>query len=365
MKILNAHIAKNLLFNTGMALAILTFVMMSGQFFRAFDLVSRGVSPAILGQFLFYLIPNMLRFTLPLAMLVATVLVFSRMSADNEIVAMKAVGISLYQIIAPALLLSFLLCGLCLWISLSVAPRFRYQADQLRWSAAANSPLAMLEPGTFTEIFPNCLMRVGRQSQGELFDIHIIMLDAAGQQVQDITARQGRVDVNQEERIIELTLQQATVTDMTINGAQDPSSLRHLNAKSIRIPFDYGTAQDQKKLTRKLKYLDLKMLCGRIGLDSEQGQDVTEHLVELHSRLSMALAPFSFLLIGLPFGIRNRRSELSVGILLCVLLALGFYAFLLCGDALKDQARFHPALIIWLPNFLYQIAGLTALRIMG
>jgi len=79
----------------------------------------------------------------------------------------------------------------------------------------------------------------------------------------------------------------------------------------------------------------------------------------------MALAPFSFLLIGLPFGIRSRRSELSVGILLCVLLALGFYAFLLFGDALKDQPRFHPALIIWLPNFLYQFAGLAAIRVMG
>ncbi|NLF59584.1 MAG: YjgP/YjgQ family permease [Lentisphaerae bacterium] len=364
MKILNAHIAKNLLFATFMALAILTFVMLSGQFFRAFDLVSRGVSPAILGQFLFYLVPNMLRFTLPLAMLVATVLVFSRMSADNEIVAMKAVGISLFQTIAPALLLSFLLCGLCLWLSLVVAPRFRYQADQLRWSAAANSPLAMLEAGTFTEIFPNCLMRIGQQNQGELHDIHIIMLDESGQQVQDITARQGRINVNQEERIIELTLQQATVTDMTIDGTQDPSALRHLNAESIRIPFDYGAAQDQKKLTRKLKYLDLKMLFARISLDSEAGQDVTEHLVELHSRLSMSIAPFSFLLIGLPFGIRSRRSELSVGILLCVLLALGFYAFLLCGDALKDQPRFHPTLIIWLPNFLYQAAGLVALRIM-
>lgn len=365
MKILNAHISKNFLFTTVMALGILTFVMLSGQFFRAFDLVSRGVSPAILGQFLFYLIPNMLRFTLPLAMLVATVLVFSRMSAENEIVAMKAVGISLYQIISPALLLSFALCGLCLWVSLFVAPRLRYQADQLRWSAAANSPLAMLEPGAFTEVFPQCLMRIGSQNRDQLLDVHIIMLDEDGQQVQDITARQGRVDIDPDERVIELTLQQATVTDMTITGEQDPSAVRHLNAESIRIPINYGAAQDQKKLTRKLKYLDVKMLCGRISLDSQQGLDVTEHLVELHSRLSMALAPFSFLLIGLPFGIRSRRSELSVGILLCVLLALGFYAFLLFGDALKDQPRFHPALIIWLPNFLYQFAGLAAIRVMG
>lgn len=345
-----------------MALAILTFVMLSGQFFRAFDLVAKGVPPAFLGQFLLYLLPNMLRFTLPLAMLVGTVLMFSRMSAENEIVAMKAVGISLYQVVSPALWLSFLLCGVCLWLGMVAAPRARYLADQQRWAAVVQSPLAMLEPGNFREIFPHCLMRIGAQEEDRFLDIHIIKLDETGKNVQDITARRGKIVLNKEERIVELTLEEATVTDMDLTGSDDPSEVRHVNAKNIRIPLNYGASQDQKKLTRRLKYLDFKMLCGRINLDREQGLDVTEHLVELHSRLSMAFAPFSFLLIGLPFGIRSRRSELSVGILLCVLLALGFYAFLLCGDALKDHARFHPALIIWLPNFIYQGVGLFAIR---
>ena len=75
MRILNRYIAKNMIVSMLMAVGILTFVMLSGQFFRAFDLISRGVSPWLLCRYLLYLVPDMLRFTLPLAMLVATVLV--------------------------------------------------------------------------------------------------------------------------------------------------------------------------------------------------------------------------------------------------------------------------------------------------
>lgn len=360
MRILNRYIAKNMIVSMLTAVGILTFVMLSGQFFRAFDLISRGVSPWLLCRYLLYLVPDMLRFTLPLAMLVATVLVFSRMSADNELCAMKANGIGLWQIVAPGLVLSFVLSGLCVWLSLWVTPLCRYRAEQLRWSALASSPLALLEPGGFVNIFPQCPIRVGRRDGDELYDIHMFMLGKDGEKVQDITARRGRVVVHAEERMVYLELDDATVMDSQLAPAAD-APRRFLAAKSIRLPMAYGLSQDRKSLSRKTKYMDGSMLVSQIRLEQEAGRDVTEHLLALQSRLSLALSPFSFLLLGLPFGIRSKRSELSVGLLLCVLLALGFYAFVLLADALADS-RYHPQIIIWLPNFIYQLGGLWVIQ---
>lgn len=362
MRTLNWYITKNMLITAGMALGILTFVMLSGQFFRAFDLLTRGVSPLVLGQFLLYLMPDMLRFTLPLALLVATVLVFSRMSADNEVTAMKAIGVSVWQIVTPALALSFALCALCLWLSLWVAPIFRYKSEQLRWSAAAETPLALLEPGSFTEVFPNCFIRIGQRNSNRMQNVHIVLQDKKGTKAQDIVAKFADVIVRPDEQTLELALENAQVGSYRLDEPPAPDSVHFLSAASIRIPLDYGGSRDRKKLTRKLKYMDLRMLCARISLDREQGIDVSEHLVNLHERLSLALSPFAFLLLGLPFGIRSKRSELSVGLLACVLLALVFYGFMLLADAVKDVAWLHPQYIIWLPNLAYQLVGLLMIK---
>ena len=149
MKTLHWYITKNLVLTALLALGILTFVMLSGQLFRIFDLISRGISPMTLGRVMLYLMPDMLRFTLPLSLLIATVLVFSRLSADSEVVAMKSMGISLWQIISPGLMLAFVFSARCFWLSLFVAPEMRYKSERLRLEVTAESPLALLQVGSF------------------------------------------------------------------------------------------------------------------------------------------------------------------------------------------------------------------------
>ncbi len=209
--ILNRHIARNMLFSMLLALGILTFVMLSGQLFKVLDFLSRGVSPVLFGKYILYMLPDLLRFTLPLSMLVAVVLVFSRMSADNEIVAMKTSGISLWQIVTPGIVLSFCLCVICAWLSLFVSPVFRYRAEQLRWEGL-ESYVAMLEPGRFVSIPPNFKVRIGERQGDQLRDIHVYMLDNKGNEVRDITAVVGYVRIQGEEQQLSLNLRDVTIS---------------------------------------------------------------------------------------------------------------------------------------------------------
>ncbi|NLG13356.1 MAG: YjgP/YjgQ family permease [Lentisphaerae bacterium] len=363
MKTITLYLTKNILVSTAIALAVLTFVMLSGHFFRAFDLLARGVSPAFIGKFLLLMIPDMLRFTLPLSILVATVLIFGRMSSDNEIVALKASGISLWQIIAPGLAVATVFSIICLLISLVISPNARYKAEQLRWSALANAPISLVEPGVFTKLSPKCHIRVGSRVGDELEDIHII-LHNSDNAIQDIVAKRGRLHIDTETRQFELELNEAQISDFVF-GTQYALPKRHLTATAIKLPLDLASSQSKKSLVRKPKFMTVKMLFGRIKLLQEEGQDVTGLMTDLHNRLSLSLSPISFLLLGIPFGIRGKRSELSVGLLICVVLALGFYVFLLLAGMLEKQPQLHPELIVWLPNILYQTGGLLALRKIG
>jgi lipopolysaccharide export LptBFGC system permease protein LptF len=289
------------------------------------------------------------------------------MSSDNEITAMKASGISLWQIISPGLVLSVLLSGICLWLTTTVSPRFRYRAEMLKRTEAVKNPLALLEPGGFTGDLPGYSIRIGRREGDELYDIHIYVLgDRDSKLQQDVTARRGHIHINEEERVIELTLEDATFANVNLSGDGDSETrVSRVATKEFVFPLSYGSEMDKRPLSRRLKYLDLPMLFARIYVDSEAGRDTTPHYVELNMRLSMALSPLAFLLIGIPFGIRSRRSETSVGLLLSVFLALGFYAFVMLSDSLERQPHLHPELLVWLPNIIYQAGGLWALTVIG
>ncbi len=78
--------------------------------------------------------------------------------------------------------------------------------------------------------------------------------------------------------------------------------------------------------------------------------------------MSLAFSPIGFLLLGIPFGIRTKRSETSVGLVFSLLLALVFYVFLALAESLEDQSHYHPEVLVWLPNIFYQLGGLAALH---
>ncbi len=364
MKTLHWYITKNLVLTALLALGILTFVMLSGQLFRIFDLISRGISPMTLGRVMLYLMPDMLRFTLPLSLLIATVLVFSRLSADSEVVAMKSMGISLWQIISPGLMLAFVFSALCFWLSLFVAPEMRYKSERLRLEVTAESPLALLQVGSFSEIVPGCQVMVESRDGMELQGVHLLMRDKDGKNVQDIHAARGKVIVHAEDETLELVLMdtEVTVFEWTKEG-EKPSleNTRFLKSPTLHLPLNYARSSS-KRFLRKLKYLNVKELCARMVADDLAGKPISEHLTTLHQKLALALSPFSFFLIGLPFGIRSRRSELSIGLLVCVLLAVGFYAFMMLANAVEGVSWLLPQYILWIPNLAYQLFGIMMIR---
>ncbi|MCF7854723.1 MAG: LptF/LptG family permease [Candidatus Pacebacteria bacterium] len=361
MKILNLYIGRNLLVAFGMALVILTFVMISANLLRAFDLIARGVSPATLAAFVVYLLPHMLQFTVPLALLCATVLVFSRLSADRELTAMRASGISIWQIVAPSLLMAVVLSGVCLYLQAELAPEYRYRAENLKNPAAIRDPTGLLEAGRHIE-FPRRIVYIGRKHDDVMRDLQIYVLDKQGQITQDLMAERGHIKTfNPNRGEITLALHGVVAVDI-VRDASGTEKTRHWSAKDLEHTITMGTNANSRRLTRKPKYMTIRTLLGAIYLAQQQGESASHLYMELHKRLSLAFAPMGFLLMGIPFGLHTRRSETSVGLVISLILAFVFYCFLLLADTLEDQSQYHPEFLVWLPNIIYQLGGLTALH---
>jgi len=356
MKILNGYIGRNLLYYTLLTIAILTFVMISAQLYQAFDMIARGVPASTIGRFILFVTPYMLQFTAPLAMLCATVLVFSRMSADNEITAMRASGISLWQIITPAILLTFTLTGICLYLQLFVAPEFNYQVKQMQKTEAEKRPLAFLEPGRHVEI-PEYILYVGGRKEDKISAVQIYKVDKNGKLIEDLTASRGEIQVDESAEEIKIKLE-----DVIIAYFNEKNKPDHVDSQTITIPIHIAEQLEHRKLRRAYKYMDIITLFAHIHIYNERGMETTPLFIVLHNRLAMGLSPLAFLMIGIPFGVRTRRSESSIGLLISISLAMFFYLFVHISQSLEDQSAIRPELLIWLPSILYQVGGIIALH---
>ncbi|MFO7821110.1 MAG: LptF/LptG family permease [Lentisphaeria bacterium] len=360
MKRLNIYIGSNLLVHVLMAIVILTFVMVSGSLFKAFELLSRGISLGLVGRFLFYMFPYALQFTLPLAILFASVLVFSQLSADNEITAMRASGVSLWQIISPGLVMAAVFSGLCFWLQLDFGPECRYRAHEMKSGDEIENPLAFLEPGRYIQ-FPNHVVYIGDRDHKRISDVQIYRLNKKGQIIQDIRAVTGRIGYDSVGGALKLSLKDAVMGVLQPQAKTD-AGMQRTAAGDMTYTIDFSSQSRAETLNRKPKYMSMRRILSTIYIRKKSGLETTDLYVELNKRISLAFSPIGFFLIGIPFGIRTKRSEASVGIVVGLLLTVVFYVFLALGESLSEHREYHPEILVWIPNIVYQIGGIAALQ---
>lgn len=361
MRRINFYIGRTLFGTCAMAIAVLSFVMVSANLVRAFDLVARGIAAGAILRFILYLLPYTLQFTIPLALSCATVLVFSRLSADREITAMRASGVSLWQIISPGIILAVLLSGVCFYLQTGLAPECRYRAHLLRSAESVTNPIAFLEPGRSLE-FPGHIIYVGDREGSRLRDVELYILDDDGQVRQEIRADTAMVSIAEDSHVIHLHLRDVTMVQLQRDGSGGLSNLYHSAASDTTHAIEYGSRFADRRLARRPKHMDMKTILGTIYIYNRRGEPTGPLYLELHKRMSLAFSPIGFLLLGIPLGIQTKRSETSVGLVVSLLLALFFYIFLAVADSFEGHDRFHPEILVWLPNILYQLGGLAGLH---
>ncbi len=366
MKILNWYVTRGFLLAFSMAIAILTFGMTGANLIKVFDLVSQGISFLTFLKFTGYVLPIVLTFTVPWAVMVAVMLVFGRMSADSEITAMRACGVSILQIVSPILLITFLLTLLCLYLQVEVGPPLLGESRRFMKTAAIDQPLALFEPGKQIQIENTIIYIDDKEGESGLKGVQLYTLAPGGKDIaQDISAARGTLLVDKEKQVLTVRLLDCLLVNRDAKASGGGLSGEGLSgdgpqrlfAEKFEFGFNYGKQANEMDVSIRPKYMKLTDLMGRIRLTKELKRDTTELEVELNQRIAFALSPIAFLLLGLPLAIRTSRRETSVGLFLSVILAGVFFLSIILCESLSSFPKLYPQYLLWLPNILFQIAG--------
>ena len=354
MRILRTYILRELLQPTGMALVLFTFVLLVGNLIKLTDLlINKGVSPLSILQMFGLLVPSLLSYTLPMAVLTGTLLAFGKLSSDREILAMKASGISFYAIAAPVLLVGLLISIALVPINTHVVPWSHYATRRLLVDIGVRNPTAFLEGGTFIKEFKPYILFIYQVDGNKLSKIRIYE-PKEGRPTRTIVAQRGEfIPVPKEQRVL-LKLYNGAADEP---DPKDPLKFYKLEFATYSMSLAVGEGKDPSKLGRKPKDLGMQQLRAEIRKLSAEGIDPVPLRVELHRRFSMAFSPFVFILIGLPLGITTRRAQRSVGFGLSVVIFLGYYLFLVLGQTLAEKGSLSPAPSLWIANAVFLVIG--------
>jgi lipopolysaccharide export LptBFGC system permease protein LptF len=154
MKIIERYILTSFLTAFFLAWMVFSFVLTIGLLVKIAQLIMRGVPFSTIGLFIMIGFPGTLALTIPLALMVSSLLVFSRLSADSEIAAMRACGINLLSVMKYPVLFSICCTFLSIFINNEIVPRSAEARKRLRTTISVNVGLDLLEPGRIISDFP-------------------------------------------------------------------------------------------------------------------------------------------------------------------------------------------------------------------
>lgn len=357
-----------------LAVATFTFFLLIDRLYQLTELViTRGVPLHLVVQLLVFLLPSFLAHTLPMALLVAILLVGGRMAGELEVVGWTASGVSPWRLYRPVALAALLVMVATATLTASLGPaatrRFQAQLFRILQTRAVSG----LQQGVFNTSFADLTLYVEELSASQVSLRGVLVADERDPRLARIvTAREGRVLTDEAARRVTLRLLEGAVHEADVMPVGSPG-----DGPDAR-PAGGPAAPDRYRYTRFAVY-DMTLtltpavrIAGRLdkperslGLGELRAelrrlhQDPATRLpfeAEFHKRLALPLAAAVFSLVGFPLAIRARRGGRSVALVGSLVIILAYYLLLTSLESLALRQRLPVAVAIWTPNVAF--AGL-------
>ncbi|NUM57892.1 MAG: LPS export ABC transporter permease LptF [Bdellovibrionaceae bacterium] len=341
-----------------LGLLVFVFIILMFQVLRLTEFaLIHGVEWQTLAQIIIYITISMLPILFPMSLLFSILLTYGRLSQDSEIVAMKASGLSMKTILAPALFLALLISIISGQTSFELAPWGNRQFEVLFTKLGNTKAAATIKEGTFSEGFFDLVVYSNEVNSetGELKHVFIYNERDADSPI-TIIAKKGELipdPLNPGHKVL-LRLYDGTIHKRNENHTKikfESSDLQLI--EPVRNEF-------KEKSPQSMTLDDLRILKDDMTINEE---DQRLYQVEFHKRWAISVLCIVFAIVGVGLGIdNNRREQKTSGFVLSILVIIIYWILYVTLEGFARSKNLSPALAIWLPNILFGIYGLRLLK---
>jgi len=364
--LLDRYIFKSVLFTCAAAVGLFAFIVLVPNIARdllAYVLAGQ-LSTVVFGKLILLLVPLAITFALPMGLLTGVLLTLGRLSADHEITAMRAAGLSVQRLTGPVLLLGIIGAALGLYFNFDSMPRARVEYHRELAEAVRTNSLSFLEEKTFVRKFPGYVVYVNEKDGSELKDFWLWELDDQKRVKRLVHAESGHLEYDDSDNSLILTLAHAQVETRDEKNPEsfadappivsfersEPARLslnRFIKPGSVHVKQDWMTFSELRA-----ERVRQAALIPPPGEAKEYARDRMKLELVYQDKFNTALAVFSLALIGVPLGIKVSRRETSANFGVALLLTLGYYLLTVAVKALDRHPEYRPDILIWVPNLL-------------
>ena len=353
MKIIRSYVLKEMVLPFFMAGGVLTCVFLLGNLIPLTNMViNKGVSLSTIGRVFILYIPVLLGYTLPVACLVSVIFAFSRLSVDNEILALRASGIHLKKLLYPVLWLGVIMSLFSVILNERIIPYAHYEQQKTLKTLGLNNPTALLEAGVFIDSFENQILFIHKVESNKMYNVTIYQPQPNGP-TRTIIAKRGEFTPVPGKNQIKLKLMDGTSDEPNL---ENPENFYKLNFKNYFITLTFE--DKNQNVEKKPKSMTLRELQTEIGKLDKLSVDASRLRTEYWRKITWSFSPLFFMLLGFPMAVITHRLEKSANVILAVLCAALYYLISLGCEGIGIQNLAPPKIIMWIPNVIAALAAL-------
>lgn len=367
MNLLHRHIFWSVLATCLASVGLFASVLILGNVLKEVmpRMLAGQIEPLTFLYMIGLLVPYVAAYALPMGMLAGVLLVLGRMSAQQEITAMRTAGLSLAYVARPVILLGVLATMVALLINFEFMPRARTAYKAILADAVQTNPLSFIVPKTFVRDFPNMVVYVESTEGAELHDIWFWRLDDENRVQESGRAKSGRVEFDEATASLRVTMREVSAEARNEKDPEDFSKVRGTTTVGeVPLVFQVDDLFDKRKKRTKyawMTYTQLVLERDRFEIAGNELDGVKVKLA-IAEKASTAMAIFAFTIIAIPLGIRVSRKETSANLGVALILVMFYYFLTIMVSWLENQPDLRPDLLIWIPALLFLSAGIILFR---
>ena len=345
LKILDRYIIKELSIPFLLGIFILTFLILIQQLLRLMELIiDKGVDLFSVAEIFIYLLPSFFLVTIPMAVMLASIMTFNRLSSDNEIIALKSAGVGFYRLIRPAVIFAAAASFLTLFMGAMAQPWGGGSFKSLSLRMLKERAGIGLEEGKFNGTFSNMIFYVeSMPSFTELQGVFIYDLRNPELPV-TIVAKRGILTNNAADQTIELRLMDGQLH----RKSKNIENYQRMVFANYDLKFDFSALEQGPASSAETpSYSEIKR-----QIEASHGEDVKalRLLSDYYKNFSFSLASFLFAIVGVPLGIISGRMGKLGGFAVGVGIITLYYLLNTLGDYLISRRMVPPMISAGLPH---------------